>query len=240
MKKTAIITASIILFVVLIGVNYLLWDNSLKKDDIQSLETQKETSQQSFESLYSDYRDSFEENQALKTQIFDLENTIRDKDDEIARLEVEKSDVYNLVGDKNTMIQQFQKHIDTTFFRGIVEQWIANINDKAYFDAYASHDYVDIFNGRVNIQHTVYALKFTNIEFVELNDFKVRTFKTEQGIDEEAKNRITFDMIMNVELIKDEDGFPVHDEMFASGINHFTVSMYFDRESWTWKIWEIN
>ena len=69
MKKAAIITASIVLFVILIGVNYLLWDNSVKKQDIESLENKEETNQQSFQTMWNDLRDANQEIASLKNQI---------------------------------------------------------------------------------------------------------------------------------------------------------------------------
>lgn len=240
MKKAAIITASVILLVVLIGLNYLLWDNSEKKQDIESLETLEETRQQNFQDLYDDYKNANLENQALLSQIAELEQIIADSQIEIDALEQEKLDVYLLVGVKNTMIQQYQRHADADYYREIVEQWIGSINARDYFDAYSSHDYVDVFNERTNLNHTVYALKFNNIESIEIDDFKVRTIDVDVGIDEDAKNRIIFDALFNIELLKDEEGFPVNDEMFTNGINHFVITMAFDRETWTWKIWAID
>ncbi len=239
MKKAAIVTVSIILFVVLIGLNYLLWDNFEKKEDIKSLENKEETRQQSFQDLYDDYKKANNDKVTLQIQINDLEKTIADKNEEIDQLVVNNNNIYTIIGDKNTIIMQFQKHADTLFYKKILENWVESINSKAYFDAYSSHDYKDVFSGRTDINHTIYALKFSNIEAIDVEDFKVRIIDEEAAQDENAKNRISFDALFNVELVKDEDGFPVHDEIFNNGINHFKVTMAFDMETWTWKIWAI-
>lgn len=239
MKKTAIVTASIILFVILIGINYLLWDNSTKKKDIESLVTKEETSQQSFQDLYDDYKTESEENQKLRTEINDLQNTIEEKEQEIDLLIAENENRYVLVGDKNTIIYQLKKRADTDYFAGILDEWVKDINDKAYFAAYLAHNEKDIFNNRFDIPLGRYGEIFENINTIEINDFKVRVMDSEDSLDQDAKNRIAFDVLFNIELEKDKEGFPVGDEIFANGINHFKVTMAFDMVSWKWFIWTI-
>lgn len=239
MKKAAVVTASIILLVVLIGVNYLLWDNSTKKQDIESLENKEETSQQSFQNLWDELRDANEDKRTLGDQINELEQTIIDKEAEIAQLVVDNENSYVLVGDKNTIIYQLKKYADTVYFKSILEEWVKNINEKTYFTAYLVHNEKDIFNNRSDIMLARYGEKFENIDFMEITDFAVRVIDSEDALDQDAKNRIAFDVLMNIELTKDEDGFPVGDVLFSNGINHFKVTMAFDMVSWEWFIWTI-
>jgi len=240
MKKAAVVTASVILLVILIGVNYLLWDNSSKKQDIESLEYQEETSQQSFQNLYDELRDANDDNRTLEDQIKDLEQTISDKESEIDQLVVDNLNEDVLVGDKNTIIYQLKKHADTVYFKSILEEWVKNINDKAYFAAYLVHNEKDIFNNRSDIMLARYGEKFENVDFMEITDFAVRVFEDEDNLDQDAKNRIAFDVLMNIELMKDEDGFPIDDAIFSNGINHFKVAMAFDMVNWKWFIWTID
>lgn len=239
MKKAAIVTASIILFVILIGINYLLWDNSTKKKDIESLVSKEETSQQSFQDLYDDYKDAKQENQTLRQQIADLEKIIEEKDEEIEALKTENLNRHLLVGDKNTIIYQLKKQADTDYFKGILNEWVKEINDKAYFSAYLIHNEKDIFNNRIDIQLGRYGEIFENVETIEIMDFKTRVMDSEDSLDQNAKNRIAFDVLLNIELTKGEDGFPVEDALFDNGINHFKVTMAFDMVSWRWFIWTI-
>ncbi len=239
MKKAAVVTASIILFVILIGVNYLLWDNSSKKQDIESLENKEETSQQSFQDLWDELRSANSENRALSDQINELEKTIADKEDEIDQLIHDNENSYVLVGDKNTIIYQLKKHADSEYFQGILQEWVNNINDQAYFAAYLVHNEKDIFNNRSDIMLARYGDKFENIDFMEITDFAVRVIDNEDSLDEEAKNRIVFDVLFNIELNKDEEGFPIDDSIFANGINYFKVSIAFDQVGWKWYIWTI-
>ena len=239
MKKAAVVIASIILLVILIGVNYLLWDNSSKKQDIESLENKEETSQQSFQNLYDELRDANEDNRTLQDQIEDLEQTIIDKEAEIIQLVADNENRYVLVDDKNTIIYQLKKHADTVFFKSILEEWIKSINDKAYFAAYLVHNEKDIFNNRSDIMLARYGEKFENIDFMEITGFAVRVIDSEDSLDQNAKNRIAFDVLMNIELTKDEDGFPISDAIFSNGINHFKVTMAFDMVSGKWFIWTI-
>ncbi|MCD6322137.1 MAG: hypothetical protein J7L77_03850 [Clostridiales bacterium] len=239
MKKTAVVTASIVLFVILIGVNYLLWDNSSKKQDIESLENKEETSQQSFQDLWDDYKDTNKENTDLKTQIIDLEKTISEKDNEIELLKTENMNRYVLVGDKNTIIYQLKKHVDTEYFQSLLDEWVADINDKAYFAAYLLHNEKDIFNNRSDIMLGRYGEKYENIDFMEVTDFEVRVIDSEDSLDQDAKNRLAFDVLMNIELVKDEEGYPADDAIFNNGLNHFKVTMSFDMVSWKWFIWTI-
>ena len=62
---------------------------------------------------------------------------------------------------------------------------------------------------------------------------------SETSLDQDAKNRLVFDVLMNIELVKDEEGFPIDDAMFDNGINHFKVTVAFDRITWKWFIWTI-
>jgi len=239
MKKAAVVTASIILFVVLIGVNYLLWDNSSKKQDIESLENKEETSQQSFQDLWEDYKDANKANTDLKSQIIDLEKTISEKDNEIELLETENMNRYLLVGDKNTIIYQLKKYADTEYFKSLLDEWVADINDKAYFAAYLVHNEKDIFNDRSDIMLGRYGEKYENIDFMEVTDLEVRVIDSEDSLDQDAKNRLVFDVLMNIELVKDEEGYPVDDALFDNGINYFKVTMAFDMVNWKWFLWTI-
>ena len=239
MKKAAVITVSAILFVILLAVNYLLWDNSTKQENIEELVTQEETKQESLEQVLNDYWNEKNINSDLTQQISDLEKIIEEKDNEISQLATEKLDIYNIVGDKNTIIGQLKKNSNPEVYRAIVEDWVDNIVNKDYFMAYSSHNEKDIFNNRVDILFTRYGEKFSNIEFMEVTEFKVRLIEGEISIDEVAKNRIVFDALINIELVKDSEGFPVTDVLFKNGINHFKVTLSFDENRWQWIIWTI-
>ena len=239
MKKAAVITVSAVLFVVLLAVNYLLWDNSTKQESIKELENKEETKQASLEQVLNDYWNEKNINTELLQEIAGLQDTIKEKDSEINKLTVEKLDIYNIVGDKNTIISQLKKNSDPAIYRAIVEDWVDNIVNNDYFMAYSSHNEKDIFNARAEILFTRYGEKFENIEFMEVTEFKVRLIDGEEGLDETAKNRIVFDALFNIELIKDTEGYPVTDPLFKNGINHFKVTLSFDENRWQWIIWTI-
>ncbi len=239
MKKAAVITVSAILFVVLLAVNYLLWDNSTKQENIKELESKEETKQASLEQVLNDYWDEKNLNTELQQQIAELQKTIAEKDSEINKLTLEKLDIYTLVGDKNNIISQLKRNSDPSIYRAIVEEWVDNIVNREYFMAYSSHNEKDIFNNRADILFTRYGEKFSNIEFMEVTEFKVRLINGNDPEDQEAKNRIVFDALLNVELIKDMDGYPVSDPIFRNGINHFIITMAFDEARAQWIIWTI-
>jgi hypothetical protein len=239
MKKAAVITVSAILFIVLLAVNYLLWDNSTKQESIKELESKEETKQESLEQVLNDYWNEKNLNTELQQQITDLQNTIIEKDSEITKLTTEKMDIWTMVGDKNNIISQLKKNSDPAIYRAIVEDWVDNIINNDYFMAYSSHNEKDIFNDRADILFTRYGEKFMNIEFMEVTEFKVRLLEGEDALDQAAKNRIVFDALLNVELIKDAEGYPVTDAIFKNGINHFKITMAFDQSRGQWIIWTI-
>lgn len=239
MKKAAVITVSAILFVVLLAVNYLLWDNSTKQESIKELESKEETKQESLEQVLNDYWNEKNLNTDLQQQITDLQNTIIEKDSEITKLTTEKMDIWAMVGDKNNIISQLKKNTDPSIYRAIVEDWVDNIINNDYFMAYSSHNEKDIFNNRADILFTRYGEKFMNIEFMEVTEFKVRLLEGEDALDQAARNRIVFDVLLNVELIKDTEGYPVSDAIFKNGINHFKITMAFDQSRGQWIIWTI-
>ena len=239
MKKAALITVSAILFVVLLGVNYLLWDNSTKQENIKELETQEETKQESLDKVLNDYWNEKNRNTELQQEITDLQKTITEKDNEINQLTTEKLDVWSIVGDKNTIISQLKRNINPYVYRAILEEWIDNILNRDYFLAYSSHNEKDIFNNRNDILFTRYGEKFQNIEFMEITEFEVRVIDGDDGLDQDSRNRIVFDVLMNIELIKDTEGFPVTDEYFKNGITHFKITFSFDQNRGQWIIWTI-
>lgn len=239
MKKAAVVTVSVILFVVLLGVNYLLWDNAAKKENIQELENEDTSQQENLEKLIEDLYAERDENMDLRMQISDMENQLNDANKEIEQLKVNILDVYDKIGNKNTIIYQLKKNIDHEPYKKIVEEWIDDINNKDYFNAYRSHNEKDIFKNRDDILFTRYGEKFINIEYMEVTDFKVRVLDNADAVDEEAKNRIVFDALFNIELVKDGEGFPVIDSLFSDGANHFKVTMAFDESRWQWFIWTI-
>ncbi len=239
MKKAAVVTVSVILFVVLLGVNYLLWDNAAKNENIMELENEDTSQQENLEKLIEDLYAERDENMDLRMQMSELENQFNAANKEIEQLKADILNVYDIVGDKNTIIYQLKKNIDHEPYKKIVEEWIDDINNKDYFNAYRSHNEKDIFKNRDDILFTRYGEKFINIEYMEVTDFKVRVLDNADATDEEAKNRIVFDALFNIELKKDEEGFPVIDNLFNDGANHFKVTMAFDEGRWQWFIWTI-
>ncbi|MFO7611465.1 MAG: hypothetical protein R6W99_03120 [Clostridia bacterium] len=239
MKKAAVITVSIILFVILLGLNYLLWDISSKKESIQELESKEMSKQESLDRVLMDLYEEREDNLELQTRIAELEKEVSDSKFEIDKLKIEKLDIYNIIGIKNDIVYQLKKTTDTKHYRGILDEWIGNINNREYFYAYSSHNEKNIFNDRTDILFTRYGELFMNIEFMEISDMKIRVLDNADAVDEEAKNRLVFDVLMSVELIKNEEGFPVEDPLFDNGINHFKVTMSFDMSQWKWIIWTI-
>ena len=239
MKKAAVITVSAILFIVLLAVNYLLWDNSTKQESIKELETKEETKQESLEQVLNDYWNEKNANTELQKQITELQDTIKEKDAEINKLTVEKLDIYTIVGDKNAIISQLKRNSDPVIYKKIVDEWVGNIVNNDYFLAYSSHNEKNIFNNRSDILFTRYGEMFANIEFMEVTEFRVRLIEGEDSLDEVAKNRIFFDALLNVELIKDTEGYPVSDPIFNNGINHFKITLSFDTGRGQWIIWTI-
>ncbi|MBN2558213.1 MAG: hypothetical protein JXB33_05625 [Clostridia bacterium] len=239
MKKAAVITVSIILFVILLGLNYLLWDISSKKESIQELESKEMSKQESLDRVLIDLYEERENNLELQARIAELEKEVSDNESEIHKLITEKLDLHTVIGIKNDIIYQLKKTTDTRHYRGILEEWAGYINNGEYFYAYSSHSEKNIFNGRTDILFTRYGELFMNIEFMEITDMKVRVLDNADAVDEEAKNRLVFDVLMNVELLKDGEGFPVEDPLFDNGINHFKVTMSFDMSQWKWIIWTI-
>lgn len=239
MKKAAVITVSAILFIVLLAVNYLLWDNSSKQESIQNLENQEESKQSSLEQVLNDYWNEQKLNSDLEQQVIDMQKQIDEKNIEINQLDIEKLDIYNIVGDKNTIIVQLQKNVDPDIFKAIVDEWIDNIVYKDYLMAYRSHNETDIFNDRADILFTRYSEKFMNIVSMEITEFEVRLMDNDYSLDEVEKNRIVFDAIFNIELAKDDEGFPITDPLFRNGITHYKVTMAFDQTRWQWIIWTI-
>ncbi len=239
MKKAAVITVSAILFIVLLAVNYLLWDNSTKQESIKELETKEETKQESLEQVLNDYWNEKNANTELQKQITELQDTIKEKDAEINKLTVEKLDIYTIVGDKNAILSQLKRNSDSVNYTTIVDEWGGNIVKNDYFLAYSSHNEKNIFNNRSDILFTRYGEMFANIEFMEVTEFRVRLIEGEDSLDEVAKNRIVFDALLNVELIKDTEGYPVSDPIFNNGINHFKITLSFDTGRGQWIIWTI-
>lgn len=240
MKKAALVTVSVIMFLVLLGVNYLLWDNASKKESLEEMENQDTSQQENLEKLIEDLYAERDENMNLRMKISDLESQLSDANDEINRLKADIQNVYTVIGDKNTIIYQMKKNIDNEHYKAIVNEWVDDINNRDYFNAYRSHNERDIFQNRGEILFTNYAGKFENIEYMEIVDFKVRVLDNADYVDEDAKNRIVFDVLFNIELVKDDEGFPVIDKLFSNGPNHFKVTMAFDENRAQWFIWTID
>lgn len=239
MKKAAVITVSIILFVALLGVNYLLWDNAAKKENIQELESEDTSQKANLEKVIEDLYAERDKNIDLRMQLSDMTNQFNIAKKEIEQLKVDIQNVYTIIGDKNTIIYELKKNIDQEVYKKIVEEWVDDINNKDYFNAYRSHNEQDIFKNREDILYTRYGEKFINIEYMEVTDFKVRVLDNVDALDQKAKNRIVFDALFNIEMVKDEKGFPVMDNLFNEGANHFKVTMDFDQDRWKWYIYTI-
>jgi predicted RNase H-like nuclease (RuvC/YqgF family) len=131
MKRFVIVIISLSIFIILIALNYLLWDR-------ENLVAAGESSQANIDALtrinmtLNQEKSRMEqETEKLKAQIEALQGKIEDLETEINKRNV-------LVDDMRKFIQSIKMKIDVEPIKKVTTDWVTSLREKRYSDAYLS------------------------------------------------------------------------------------------------------
>ncbi|MFO7636896.1 MAG: hypothetical protein R6W96_06280 [Clostridia bacterium] len=225
MKKAAIIIGSVVLFILLVGFNYLMWENSSKSEDIKKLESETASMDRSvilLSNLYTELEAKYEkalmENNYLQQQ---------NKDNEEAIFQLSSNNVANsmIIVEKNALINELKKIADDEVFNAILQNWIKRINEEDFFAAHNLQGQRNIFETGSFYNMTDMERQFENVERIELVTLNKRMPLS--YLRDHYAEYIQYDGVMLVTLKQDEDG-PLENPLFVDGENAFTVTFEFN------------
>jgi len=245
MKRIAIITATIIIFTILVGFNYLLWDNMKKNEKLKKSETIRIENQDSIEFLLSEINDKNKIADQIRQQRSELQTIINDFDeieiaykDKISKQEKDIQDFYETIILKNKIINALKETIDDEYFKEfLIKKWANNINTKNYFLAYTYQNSRLILGDTNEISVAAFEEQYKNVINIEV----VSTEMDEINQDSDTQiDVLQFIVKLNIELTKDENELPVEDKYFIEGENIFTFTFDYDLIKSTWIIIGMN
>lgn len=129
MKRFVVIVTSLLIIFVFIALNYLLWDR-------ESLVTQSESNQASIEALTRMNMTLNQENNSLEQQAAELKKQIEQLEEKIREGETELTIQKSITDEKVKFIQIMKRHINTGPVEAMTREWVSNIIDKKYSEAY--------------------------------------------------------------------------------------------------------
>lgn len=242
MKKAALLTVGIILFTILVGFNYLLWDNMVKKENIQRSEEISIEKQDSIDSLLSvindqkrvanELRDVRDELQAEVNTFDEIETTYQL---EISDLTDGKQALHSEIYFRGVIIKSLKEAVDDDYFTAFLsDKWATYINNKDFYSAYLFQN-SKLVLGENNIESfSDFQKQYANVENIEV--VSTQRVEIEQG-DDQLIDLLHFSVNLQITLEKDGDGIPVEDEFFVEGENFFTFT--FDYEENNLDTWII-
>ncbi len=245
MKKIAIITASIIIFTILAGFNYLLWDNIRKNEKLQESETIRVENQDSIASLLDVINDKNNTIEEIRQQRTDLQSIINEFDEtenvyteEIASMGTEIQNFHETIVIKNIIINALKETIDDEYFKDFLSRkWANNINTKNYFLAYTYQNSRLILGDTNEISVVAFEEQYKNIVSIEVVSAIMDEIKQDNDTQIDV---LQFIVSLNVVLKKDENQLPLEDLYFIEGENVFTFTFDYDLIRSTWIIIGMN
>ncbi|MCK5811960.1 MAG: hypothetical protein KAG94_03625 [Clostridiales bacterium] len=242
MKKAALLTIGIVLFTILVGFNFLLWDNMVKKENLQRSEEISIEKQDSIDSLLSvineqkrvanELRDVRDELQA-EVNIFDeTESTYQL---EISDLTDDNQELHSEIYFRGVIIKLLKEAVDNDYFTAFIsDNWATYINNKDFYSAYLFQN-SKLVLGESNIESfSDFQNQYVNVENIEV--VSAKRVEIEQG-DDQLIDLLHFSVNLQITLKKDSEGISREDEYFVEGENFFTFT--FDYEESNLETWII-
>ncbi|MBP7175263.1 MAG: hypothetical protein KBA53_03450 [Thermoclostridium sp.] len=129
MKRFVMIITSMLIIFVFIALNYLLWDR-------ESLVAQGESNQANIDTLTRMNMTLNQEKNSLDLQATELKKQIENLEEKIKGLEGEITLQKRVTDEKVKMVMNMKDHIDRVPVETITLEWVNNIIEKKYSEAY--------------------------------------------------------------------------------------------------------
>lgn len=236
MKKFVLVISTICIFALLIALNYLLWDNTNKDNEIRSLLVYKESSNLNFEALQNENLDLKNENESYKrtvtnniVRMANYENTIKRLTDELASANVKTEE-------RDIMVEFLKKIMNTKIFTDIINDWVTGINQKDYTKAYELQNLRDAFDTKQVISLDKFRSFFYNIDRMDLKSMEMNL----NDIKRISNKEIAFTAIFDVTKTRTENNDANQSNtIMYDGMNRAVIVFKFNEVSESWFIYQM-
>ncbi|MBN2853596.1 MAG: hypothetical protein JXQ23_12740 [Clostridia bacterium] len=241
MKKAAIFTAGIIIFTILAGFNYLLWDNMAKKEKLNESELIKSENLQSIQSLIDTLNDKDdtirsirEARDALQNEINTFDEILASKNAELNDKDAQLQDIYEEINNHYLIIDALKQAVGSTYFINFLTvNWAIPISAQTLSTPFLYQDSKIVLGETTDESYSTFRQQFENVVNIEVtNADKVESTKS----DVNQLEYLEFKVQLNITLAKNEEGLPVEDENFVEGVNVFFFTFKYDTTKSTWLI----
>jgi len=244
MKKIALITAGIILFTILAGFNYLLWDNMAKKEKLKEAKTLVMENNESInfllEEVTSKKKDISEirkQRDTLQEQINQFEETEATYIEQIDLLNSKVEKHYEEVNSLDIIIDALTLTVDNNYFINfLTTNWANYINKKNYFLPFVYQgNKLILLDSKDDLLPSVDKFKeqYKNVVSIEVLSAQKLDIRRDSGVEFDG---LHFIVKFNIVLEKDDKGIPVEDKYFVEGENDFTIKFTYDSIQNTWLV----
>lgn len=235
MKKFILVISTICIFALLVALNYLLWDNTNKENEINTLLVYKESSNSSIESLQN-------ENLTLKNEIATYESTftgqiikITNHENTINKLNADLENALTKIGERDIMIEFLKKIMNTKIFTDIINDWVTSINQKEYVKSYELQNLRDVFDTKQIISLDRFKSFFTYIERMDLKSTEMNLSDIKRISNQEVAFTAIFDVTKNAPL----EEVPLSNTIMYEGMNRAVIVFKFNEYTENWYIYQM-
>lgn len=244
MKKAAIFTAGIIIFTILAGFNYLLWDNMIKKEKLNESELINSEKSQSIDylldeinALKDDIRTIRQARDELQREVNSFDEVLELKQEEIDEKDTQLQNIYEDINNYFLIINALKQAADNDYFINyLTTNWATPINEGQFSTSYIYQGSRLVLGDTKDTVFNSFKDQFASVEFIEVvSADKVELTKSESN-QEEYLEYLEYKVQLNITLTKNEEGLPIEDEFFVEGINVFFFTFKFDTMQSMWII----
>jgi len=228
-KKLVLAMACTMLMVMLIALNYLLWDKENKEKSIKELESSNMYINSSINALNRENEKLANENKQLKDKIIELEDDNERLKAQNLQIELDKTKIGGILNHKNEVIDKLKQYTDANLFADDIAAWIESLGKGEYETAYRLLQ-TQMANQNEVLSAEDFAKRYKNI--VKSASIKSLEFYTGY-IPEDKKGEIVIKVLIEIKKSDDKKNTECP---FDEGVNERLVIVDFDAAENRWVI----
>lgn len=235
MKKFILAITAICIMTLLVVLNYLLWDNINKENEINALLMYKESVNLNIESLQNENLELRNENSEHVSTITRQTVRINNYENTISSLNKELENANSKIEDRDIVIGFLKKIMNTQMFTDILDAWVISINQKEYTRAYELQNLRDAFDTKQIINLDKFKSQFANVERIDLKSTEINL----SDINRISNQEIAFTAIMNVTKYKTVEEPDTSNINIYEGPNRAVIVFKFNEITQNWFIYQM-
>lgn len=236
MKKFVLVVITLCLLGLLIALNYLLWDNKNKSDDINELIIYKDSCNLTLESLQNENLSIKDENEEYEDTITNYLYKMNSYQNTIESLNNDLASTKEKLAERDIMIEFLKKIMNTEMFTDIINDWVTSINQKEYSEAYEIQNLKDAFETKQVISFEKFKSLFTNVERIDIKSVEVNL----NDVIRMEKQEVAFTVMVDVKMHNpDEESASQATTIMYEGMNRAVIVFKYNDISDNWYIYQM-